>query len=53
MKIVDCIKLKERKDLRKKWKWKERGRRERRKRKETKRNKQECNSVFLACVSIH
>ena len=38
MKIVDCVKLKERKDLRKKWNGKrERGRRERRNEKETKR----------------
>ena len=32
--------------------WKEKGRRERRNRNETKRNKQGCDSVFLACASF-
>ena len=49
MKIVDCVKLKKRKDLRKEWST----RRERRNKKETKRKRQGCDSVFLACASIH
>ena len=54
MKIVNCAKLKERKDLRKKFsEWRKEREREREDRKETKRNRQGCDSVFLACASFH
>ena len=57
MKIVNCVKLKERKDLRKKWcelrKEERERRRERNNREETKRIRQGSDSVFLACASLH
>ena len=55
MKIVDCVKLKKRKDLRKKWSElrKEEREKTREKEQETKRNRQGCDSVFLVCASLH
>ena len=51
MKIVDCVRLKKRKDMKKKWsRVKEKGRQGRRNKKETKRKRQGCDSVFSACA---
>ena len=52
MKIVDCVKLQERKDFKMKWSEKRERRRERRNKEETKRNIQGCDRVFLACAFL-
>ena len=54
MKIVDCVKLKEKERLEEEWSELRKEERERRReRKETKRNRQGCDSVFSACASFH
>ena len=58
MKIVNCVKLKKKEELKEEVKREEKKRKkvrrqERGNRKETKRDRQGCDSVFLVCAFLH